>query len=64
MMNMVCYLLNRSPRASLDEKVAMKVSTDFNNLRIFRCPTFVRISNDERYKLDPKSKKLYFCRLF
>ena len=56
--SMACYLLNRSPRASLDDKVAEEVwignLIDFDNLKIFGCPFFVHISSDERYKLDLK----------
>ncbi|CAJ2662759.1 unnamed protein product [Trifolium pratense] len=62
--NMACYLINRSPRASLEGKVAKEVWTgkpiDLNNLRIFGCPAFVHISSEDRSKLDPKSKKCVF----
>ena len=48
----------------MDRKVAYEVWTgnpvDFNNLRIFGCLAFVHISNDERSKLVPKSKKCVF----
>ena len=48
---MACYLLNQSPRASLDEKVAGEVWTgnpvDFYDLKIFGCYAFVHISSDE-----------------
>ena len=40
---MACYLINRSPRASLGGKVVEEVSTgnavDFSHLRIFGCPS-------------------------
>jgi transposase InsO family protein len=62
--NMACYLINRSPRASLEGKVAEEVWTgkpiDLDNLRIFGCPAFVHISSEDRSKLDPKSKKCVF----
>ena len=61
---MACYLINRSPRASLGGKVAKEVWTgkpiDLDNLKIFGCPTYVHISSNERSKLDPKSKKCIF----
>ncbi|KAK2396531.1 hypothetical protein QL285_058180 [Trifolium repens] len=61
---MACYLINRSPRASLEGKVAEEVWTgkpiDLDNLRIFGCPAFVHISSEDRSKLDPKSKKCVF----
>ena len=58
--NMACYLINRSPRAALDGKVAGEVWTsslvDYSGLREFRCPTYVHVSNEERSKLDAKSR--------
>ncbi|KAL4360887.1 hypothetical protein GQ457_04G022640 [Hibiscus cannabinus] len=62
--SMACYLINRSPRASLSGKVAEEVWSgnvvDFSNLRIFGCPTYVHVPGDERSKLDAKSKKCIF----
>ncbi|KAE8684024.1 hypothetical protein F3Y22_tig00111160pilonHSYRG00030 [Hibiscus syriacus] len=62
--NMACYLINRSPRASLAGKVAEEVWTDhdvsFDNLRIFGCPAYVHVPADERSKLDAKSKECIF----
>ncbi|KAL4312354.1 hypothetical protein GQ457_01G013740 [Hibiscus cannabinus] len=62
--SMACYLINRSPRASLGGKVAEEVWSgnvvDFSNLRIFGCPTYVHVPGDERSKLDAKSKKCIF----
>ena len=62
--SMACYLINRSPRASLGGKVAEEVWTgnavDFDHLRIFGCPAYVHVPGDERSKLDPKSKKCIF----
>ena len=63
-MSMACYLINRSPRASLGGKVAEEVWTgkpiNLDNLKIFYFPAYVHISSDERSKLDPKSKKCIF----
>ncbi|KAE8680841.1 pentatricopeptide repeat-containing protein [Hibiscus syriacus] len=62
--NMACYLINRSPRASLAGKVAEEVWTghdvSFDNLRIFGCPAYVHVPADERSKLDAKSKECIF----
>ena len=62
--SMACYLINRSPQASLGGKVAEEVWTgntvDFDHLRIFGCPGYVHVPGDERSKLDPKSKKCIF----
>ena len=58
--NIACYLINRSPRATLDGKVAEKVWTgspiDYFDLRVFGCLTYVHIPNEERSKLDAKSR--------
>ncbi|KAE8691239.1 hypothetical protein F3Y22_tig00110890pilonHSYRG00161 [Hibiscus syriacus] len=62
--NMACYLINRSPRASLAGKVVEEVWTghdvSFDNLRIFGCPAYVHVPADERSKLDAKSKECIF----
>ncbi|KAE8715770.1 hypothetical protein F3Y22_tig00110160pilonHSYRG00432 [Hibiscus syriacus] len=62
--NMACYLINRSPRASLAGKVTEKVWTghgvSFDNLRIFGCPAYVHVPPDERSKLDAKLKECIF----
>ena len=61
---MACYLINRSPRAELDEKVAEEVWTgnevDYSGLRVFGCPTYAHITRDERLKLDAKSRQCIF----
>jgi len=62
--SMACYLINRSPRASLGGKVVEEVWTgnavDFSHLRIFGYPAYVHVPSDERSKLDAKSKKCIF----
>ena len=45
------------------KKVWIGNLVDFNNLRIFGCPAFVHISNDERSKLEPKIKKSAYFKL-
>ena len=58
--NIACYLINRSPKVVLDGKVAEEVwtgsSVDYSGLRVFGCPTYVHIPNEERSKLDAKSR--------
>jgi hypothetical protein len=62
--SMACYLINRSPRAALDGKVAEEVWTgnevDYSGLRVFGCPAYVHIPSEERSKLDPKSRQCIF----
>ena len=54
--SMSCYLINRSPRAALDGKVAEEVWTsnelDYSRLRVLGCPDYAHIVGDERSKLD------------
>ena len=63
-MNMACYILNRSPRTTLDRKVAEEVWTskevDYLLIRIFGCLAYVHIPIEERSKLDSKSNKYIF----
>lgn len=57
-LNMACYLVNKSPWASLDGNIAEEVRTgnpiDLSNLRIFRCLSYMHISSENGSKLDPK----------
>ena len=57
-------MINRSPRAALDGKVAGEVwigsLVDYFGLRVFGCPTYVHVSNEERSKLDAKSRQCIF----
>ena len=50
--SMACYLINRSPRAALDGKVAEEVWTgnevNYSGLKVFRCLTYTHIAGDER----------------
>ena len=61
---MAVYLVNRSPNAALDGKVAEEVWTgkpvDYSILRIFGCPGYVLTPADERSKLDLTSIKCIF----
>ncbi|KAL6343157.1 hypothetical protein AAG906_020946 [Vitis piasezkii] len=62
--NMACYLINKSPRAALDRKVAKKDESqhpiDYSSLRVFGCPAYVHIPNEEISKLDAKSRQCIF----
>ncbi|KAL0393370.1 UNVERIFIED_CONTAM: hypothetical protein Sradi_2559800 [Sesamum radiatum] len=62
--SMTCYLINRSPRASLGGKIAKEVwignPVNFDHLRIFGCSAYVHVPSDERSNLDPKSKLCIF----
>jgi hypothetical protein len=64
--SMACYLINRSPRATLDGKVAEEVWTgnevDYFGLRVFGCPAYVHIPSEKQSKLDPKSRQCVFLR--
>ena len=65
-MSMACYLINKSLRAVLDGKVAEEMWTsnevDYSSLRVFGCLAYVHIPNEERSKLDPKSRQCVFIR--
>ena len=58
--SMACYLINRSPRATLDGKVSKEVWTcnevDYSRLRVFGCPVYAHTVGDERSKLDARSR--------
>jgi hypothetical protein len=61
---MACYMINRSPKVTLDGKVAKEVWTgnevNYIGLRVFGCPTYVHIPSEERSKLDSKPKQCVF----
>lgn len=62
--NMTCYIINRSPRVILDRKVIKEVQSgkqvDYSMIRVFEYPAYVHISSEERSKLDLKSKRCIF----
>ncbi|KAL0323638.1 UNVERIFIED_CONTAM: hypothetical protein Sangu_1983100 [Sesamum angustifolium] len=62
--SMACYLINRSPWASLGGKLVEEVWTgnpvNFYHLRIFGCSAYVHVLSGERLKLDSKSKQCIF----
>ena len=62
--NMTCYIVNRLSCSTIDAKVLEEVWTrklvDYSNLRIFGCPAYVYVQEQQRSKLNPKSKKCIF----
>ena len=50
--SMACYLINRSPKATLDGKVAEEVWTgnevDYSRLRVFGCLAYAHIARERR----------------
>ena len=54
-----CYLINRSPSASLRFDVPEKVWTDkeisYNYLKLFECKAFIHVPKEQRMKLDDKA---------
>jgi hypothetical protein len=58
------YLINRSLSTAINCNILEEVWTshlyDFSNIRIFGCDAYALISKDQRYKLDPRSKRYVF----
>ena len=56
-----CYIINRSPHSSLDNKVPEEVwskrQLDYSQIRIFGSPAYVHVREG---KLDPRAKKCIF----
>jgi len=56
-----CYLLNRSPHASIEYQIPEEVWTgnpvNYSNLRIFGCPVYVHVNDG---KLSPRAVKCMF----
>eukprot|EP00253_Pinus_taeda_P028199 PITA_28199 len=59
-----CYLVNRSPSSTLQDKTSHEVWTgkkpSVSHLRVFRCDAYVHVLKEKRTKLDSKSKKCIF----
>ena len=55
----VCYLVNISPSVPLGFDILDMVWTgkeiSYNNLKVFRCKTFIHVSKEQRMKLDDKA---------
>jgi hypothetical protein len=66
--SIACYLINKSPKVALYEKVSEEVWTNnevkHSGLRVFGCLAYVHIASEERTKLDPKFRQCAFleCR--
>ena len=62
--DMACYIINQSPRVTLDGKVAEELWTgqevDYSFMMIVGCSAYVHISGEDKLKLNPKSKKCIF----
>lgn len=58
------HVINLSPSVPLDGDVPDKVwfgkEVSYNHLRVFGCKAFVHVPNDERSKLDPKTRQCIF----
>eukprot|EP00253_Pinus_taeda_P029027 PITA_29027 len=59
-----CYLVNRSPSSSLEDKTPQEVwnckKPSLSHLRVFGCDAYVQVPKEKRTKLDSKSKKFIF----
>lgn len=59
-----CYVINRSPSTAIDLKTPMELWTgepaDYSRLHTFGSPVYVMYNDQERTKLDPKSRKCIF----
>ena len=59
--NMICYLMNRSPSTTIECKTPKEVwcgtSADYSILRVFGCPSYAHINEG---KLEPRAKKCIF----
>eukprot|EP00253_Pinus_taeda_P033936 PITA_33936 len=59
-----CYLVNRSPSSTLEDKTPQEVWTgkkpSLSYLRVFGCDAYVYVPKEKRTKLDSKSKKSIF----
>ncbi|KAK2997449.1 hypothetical protein RJ639_025454 [Escallonia herrerae] len=62
--NTACYLINRSPSSAINHRVPEEVwsgkQVNFSAMKFFGCPAYVHLHNEERSKLDPKSKECIF----
>jgi hypothetical protein len=57
-----CYLVNRSPSSTLDDKTPHEVWTgkkpSLKHLRVFGCDAYVHVPKENRSKLDKKLKSV------
>ena len=61
-----CYLVNRSPSSTLEDKTPQEVWTSkkpsLSHLMVFGCDAYVHVPKGKRTKLDSKSEKCIFIR--
>ena len=61
-----CYLINRSPSSTLDDKTPQEVwigkKTSLTNLKVFGCDAYVHVPKENKSKLDKKDEKCIFIR--
>jgi hypothetical protein len=59
-----CYLVNRSPSSTLDDKTPHKVWTgkkpSLTHLKVFGCEAYVHVPKENKSKLDKKVEKCIF----
>ncbi|GAA0174173.1 hypothetical protein LIER_27618 [Lithospermum erythrorhizon] len=62
--NTACNVINRSPSTAIELKTPTEMwngkKADYSNLHIFGNPVYVMYNDQERTKLDPKSRKCIF----
>ena len=62
-MGTACYLVNRSPSSTLDEKNRLKVWTgkkpSLTHLKLFGCESYVHVPKENKSKLDKKDESVY-----
>ena len=65
-MEIACYLVNRSPSSTLEDKTPHEVWTgkkhSLSHLRVFGCDAYVHVPKEKRSKLDNKYKRCIFIR--
>ena len=63
-MDSTCYLVNRSPSSTLDDKTPQEVWTSkehsLTHLKVFGCDAYVHVPKENRSKLDKKAEKCIF----
>ena len=63
-MGIACYLVNRSPYSSLDDKTPQEVWTSkkpsLTHIKVFGCDVYVHVPKENKSKLDKKVEKCIF----
>jgi hypothetical protein len=61
-----CYLVNKSPSSTLDEKTPQEVWTgkkpSLTHLKVFGCDAYVHVPKENMIKIDKKAEKCIFIR--